>query len=250
MDIRTEEAVNRLVNSHWWRSRTVIAGMDIGRRGNPSHCSVFAINEDSTIFDKNNKPVEILVQLSQKFMDNTEYTKQVEYITAAIDYFNIQKMYLDNTRGEMEERGLPRQCIPIILGAHTGARAKGKMELAANFAKLIEQKRIKLIDDDRFISQIVCVTSDLQAPNSPMGHGDSFISIILAVGVYYDFFAKDRRKGFSYLGDTQELISVSEKRINLTSRDLSENICKICKNRTFDPLPNGKKICRKCATIW
>ena len=250
MNIRTEEAVSRLVNSHWWRNRTCISGYDIGKRGNPSHHSVFAIHEDSSILDKDNNPIEVLIMVHQKFLDNIEYVRQVEYLKACIEFFNIQRCYVDNTRGEFDERGLPRQCIPVTLGAHTGAKSKGKMELATQFAKLIEQKRIKLIDDDRFISQICCVTNDLQAPNSPMGHGDSFISVILAVGVYYDFFAKDRRKGFSYLGDTQELISISEKRIDLTSQNLPDNICKICKNRTFDQLENGKKICTKCATIW
>ena len=235
-------------DQYFWRNCTCISGYDIGKRGNPSHHSVFAITEDPTRLSSDGKPEEVLIMIHQKFLDNWEYTKQVDYLKSAVEYFNIQRIYIDNTRGEMEERGLPRQCIPIVLGAHTGSKSKGKMELATQFAKLIEQKRIKLIDDDRFISQIVCVTNDLQAPNSPMGHGDSFISVILAVGVYYDYFAKDRRKGFSYLGNAQDIYS--ERATDLTSRGLSEKICKICGNRTFDPTPDGKKVCRKCFTIW
>lgn len=247
MDLRTEEAVSRLVNSHWWRNRTIVAGMDLGRRGNPSHCSVFAINEDENRIDKNNLPVEVLVMIHQKFLDSWEFTRQIDYINATVEFFNIQKMYLDNTNLVMTDRSLPRQCIPITLGAHTTVKSKSKMELATQFAKLIEQKRIKLIDEDRFISQITCVRNDLQAPNSPLGHGDSFISICLAVGVYYDFFAKDRRQGFGYLGNVQEMIS--EKKEDLTSKNLPDNICKVCGNRVFEETEKGKK-CPRCFTVW
>jgi hypothetical protein len=121
------------------------------------------------------------------------------------------------------------------------------MELATQFAKLIEQRRIKLLDDDRFISQITCVTNSLEAPNSPMGHGDAFVSICLAVGVYYDFFARDRAKGFGYLGDMQELIS--EKKVDLISRTLPNEVCRVCGNRTFENTEKGKR-CTRCMTVW
>ena len=237
-----------MVEEYWWRKCSTVSGMDIGKRGNPSHHSVFAITDDNTRLDENNIPTEVLIQLHSKFMDGWDFTKQVEYLKSCVDYFGIQRGYLDNTNLVMDERDLPREIIPIILSSHDGPKAKGKVKLATQVAKLVEQKRIRLLDDDRFISQITCVDNSLQAPNTPSGHGDSFISVILAVGVYYDFFAKDRKKGFSNLGDAQELLV--KQNPNLRSPSLPDNICKVCGNRTFDQTPEGRKLCRKCLTLW
>ena len=145
-------------HEYWWRNKTIVAGMDIGKKGNPSHFSAFAIDDDLSRIDDHGNPLEILINISQKFLDGWDYTRQVLFIKDAVNYFNIQRMYYDATRGELDERGLPRQCIPIILGARTGRTAKGKIELATNFAKLVETKRIRLLDNDRFISQILCLT--------------------------------------------------------------------------------------------
>ena len=236
-----DEIKNKIIcEEFWWRKCITIGGFDVGKKGNPSHCSIFAIKEDEI-------ENQILIQIHQKFLDGWEYIKQIEYINACIEYFNIQRLYYDNTRGELEERNLPkRQCIPIVLSAHTGLKSKGKTELATNFSKLVEQKRIKLLDDDRFISQVLCVTNDLQAPNSPLGHGDSFISVMLAVGVYQDFFAKDRRKGISYLGDIQETLMKEE----IKGQKVSENICKICGRRTLERLEDGKVKCSTCFSVY
>lgn len=241
----------------WWRSRTTLAGYDIGKKGNPSHCSVFAIDDDFSNLDDKGLPKETLIMIHQKFLDNWDYTRQVDYIKSLIQYFNIQRLYYDNTRGEFEERTLPRSCIPVVLSNRTGTVAKGKLELATNFAKLVEQRAIKLLDDDRFISQITCVTNDLQAPNTPRGHGDSFISVMLAVGVYMDFYAKDRNHGLSYLGNVYDLMNpgqTSTNTMNLGSKfplmKRDDSVCKICGGRTFESLENGKIKCSKCQTIW
>jgi len=226
------------MTEYWWHDCITVGGYDIGKRSNPSHCSVLAIKE-------NEDGIQVLIQIHQKFLDGWEYSAQIEYLKDCIEYFGIQKMYCDNTRGEFEERGLPRQAIPISLSARTGKTAKGKVELATNFAKLVEQKRIRLLDDDRFISQILCVTNDLRAPETPLGHGDAFISIILAVGAYQDYFAKDRGKGTTYLGDLQEILA--EKPV---TSSYNNHICKICRGRTFDILDSGKKRCKTCLTIW
>ena len=239
-----------MTDEYWWRNTTIVAGMDIGKKGNPSHLSAFAITKEEhpEAEKEEDKMKEVLVQVSQRFLDGWEYTRQVEFVKATIEYFNIQRMYYDNTRGELEERSLPRKCIPIVLSNVTGRKTKSKMELAVNFSKLVEQHRIKLIDDDRFIAQITCVTNDLHAPNTTAGHGDSFISCMLAIGVYYDFYATDRRLGHANLGDMQELLV--KKDVSLRSRDLSDNICKVCRNRVFIYLPDGRKKCERCQTIW
>ena len=234
----------------------MIGGYDVGKKGNPSHCSIFAITQPEVA-------EETLVQIHQKFLDGWDYIKQIEYIHSCIEYFGISKMYYDATRSELDERGLPRrQCIPVILSAHDGPRAKSKMKMAVNLAKLVEMKRIRLLDDDRFISQITSVTNDLQAPNTPMGHGDSFISVMLAVAVYYDYFAKDRKLGFSYLGNLQESLSGNRTGdIDITKMDMDKPMqlnvikrdeisCKICRGKNFEDIGNGQKRCVVCSTIW
>lgn len=232
---------------YWWRECIIISGFDIGKKGNPSHHSIFAITNDKVRKDEKGSPEEILIQLHQKFLDGWEYIKQIDYIEACIDYFSIQKMYIDNTRGEFEERGLPRQCVPITLSAHTGRIAKGKVEMATNFAKLVEQKRIELIDDNRFIAQILCVTNTLQAPNTPLGHGDAFISVMLAIAAYQDFYAKDKKRRFAYLGDIQEALTQRE---SPTSKTKQEDGCRICGKLEFENLPNNRRKCKNCFTIW
>ena len=153
---------------HWWRSCPVVLGMDVGKKGNPSHSSVFAIKDDP-IFplvesavgldrkDNNGYPIQNMIMIHQKFMDGWEYTRQISYLNAAVEYFNVQRGYYDNTRAELEERGLPRQIMPVALESRDGPKSKSKYGLATNFSKLVEQKRIWLIDDDRFISQITCL---------------------------------------------------------------------------------------------
>jgi hypothetical protein len=195
--------------------------------------------------------------ISQKFLDNWEYTRQVTYLEAVVDYFNLQRLYYDNTRGELEERSLPRVCVPIILSNRTGPRAKGKLELATNFAKLVEQKRIKLLDDDRFLSQILCVSSDLEAPDTPRGHGDSYISVMLAIGVYFDYYALDRRLGSTTICNAQDIVRYSDGNIQSSNnnigykKSLNNAKCKICGGISFDSMPDGtQKICKKCYTIW
>ena len=248
---RALPAIEKMLGDYWWRHSTVFGGYDVGRRGNPSHCSIFAIET------RGEPTVDSITMIHQKFLDNWEYTKQVTYLEAAVNYFNIQRLYYDATRGELEERSLPRACVPIILSNRTGSRAKGKLELATNFAKLVEQKRIKLLDDDRFIGQITCVSGNLEAPDTPKGHGDSFISIMLAVGVYFDYYASDRRIGTSAICNVQDIVKYSDGNIQSQNnnigykKSLDNTKCKICGGVNFDSMPDGvKKICKKCHTIW
>lgn len=233
---------------YWWRSCPVVLGHDVGKKGNPSHTSIFAVKDDAERKDDKGDPIQKLIMLHQKFQDGWEYTRQVQYLTAAVEYFGVQKGYYDNTRAELEERSMPRQIMPVTLSSSDGPKSKSKYGLATQFSKLVEQKRMELIDDDRFISQITCVTSDLQAADTPLGHGDSFISVCLAVGAYYDYFARDRRLGFSSLGNIQEL--VGDKKVNMISPNMPADICKICRSRKFEQLPGGHKKCVVCGTIW
>jgi hypothetical protein len=249
--------VTTMKHNEWWRKWPVIAGYDIGKKGNPSHISIFAVvDEDSSIESEKKQK---LIMIHQRFFDGWEYMKQVDYIYQVVEYFEIQRLYYDNTRSEFDERNLPRGCDPIILGARSGTVTKGKMELAANFSKLVETDRIELIDEDRFISQILCVTNDLQAPSNTYGHGDSFISVMLAIGAFTDYYEYGRGHGFAYLGNLQDMIdkrdgtstvTLKKDTMNPFDKDMLKNICKICNCKIFERTEEGHRRCVRCGTDW
>jgi len=186
--------------------QAVIAGFDVGKKRNPSHLSIFAVI--------NNR----LIQLHQSFLDNMSYTEQVDYLRTAIDNFEIDAVYVDNTRGELEDRGLPYQCKMTVFSS------KAKNEMAQIFEQLVHDRMIELISDDRFISQIVCVDSNLRAPETPMGHGDSFWSVALAAMAYNEEIRNKR--GVTQLGE----FSTEEGFIDepLSARKSERIACPIC----------------------
>ena len=262
----SSEGLNKVVNNqlinfnvgqsnegYWWKDHIIVAGYDIGQKSNPSHISVFAIKDDFT-----DRKQQKLVQIHQKFLDGWEYTKQIQYIESVVDFFRINKLYYDNTRSEFSERTLPMNCIGVILGGRTGVTAKGKVELATNFSRLVEQDRIEILNESRFLAQILCVTNDLQAPDTPEGHGDSFISCMLAIGAFCDFYDVKRGNKFSYLGDLQMILDPTNSTVSATPKSNDALIqarpitqqCPICNSRYMELTPEGKKKCVKCGTTF
>lgn len=156
----------------------IIAGFDIGKKAHPSHLAVFELRPDNK-----------LVMIHQKWMDGWSYSNgkdfyetsptQLEYLKMVITNFGIDRLYYDNTRGEFEsfdEQGLlPRQMIPIVFSQ------KIKSVMASAFDKVVERAQLKIINEERLITQICSVTNNLQAIQTTKGHGDAFWSICLAL---------------------------------------------------------------------
>jgi hypothetical protein len=223
--------------------RHIVAGLDIGKRRHPSHLSIFI-----------DTPEGKLVMLAQMFWDGYDYIKQAELVNTVIKNFNIDKLYWDATRSELEDRNLNRRvCIPIKF---TGRGERNQNSYAVDLAKRVEKQTIELLDDDRFISQITCVNGDLDAPESPMGHADSFWSCALAIGAYNDYYDSERRLGVSGMGDFQNLINAErmgdKNPVPTTRMDKfrPENVCKVCGGILRDPTENGRRLCPKCLTVW
>lgn len=153
-----------------------VAGFDIGKKAHPSHLAVF-----EKVGDK-------LIQRHSKWMDNWDYKDQLAYLQQAIDTFGIYVCYYDNTRGEFEafdEQGqLPAEMEPVQF------TFKAKHAWAANFDKALTNRKVELVNDPRQRNQILIVNNDLQAPETPEGHGDSFWSVCLGLidseGAYAD----------------------------------------------------------------
>lgn len=186
----TEEEINKVVNPDL-SNRSIfdiiksaenydtIGGWDLGKKRHPAHFTVFQVRE------VNGKRKAI--QIHQAFFDNWDYAgnddeqfnpdkpTQLSYIKQAIKSFRIDKLYTDNTRGELttlQERGeLPPQ-IELV-----NFTSKDKYAMATEFEKGVNQEFVELQNDGRMIRQILVVTNDLQAVETHEGHGDSFWSI-------------------------------------------------------------------------
>jgi len=152
------------------KDRDIIGGWDLGKKRHPAHFAVFEVPDD---------PDDEWIQIHSKFFENVDHTKQLEYIEECIENFQIDYIYYDNTRGELEvleERGeLPDELIPVVLSL------KKKSALATEWEKKRTNAKIKLINDEKQRMSILAVTNDLQAIESPQGHGDAFWSTSLSL---------------------------------------------------------------------
>lgn len=146
----------------------VVGGWDLGKKRHPSHLALFKVVSGT------------MIQIHDKWMDNWDYVDQVEYIKHCIADFRVDTLNYDATRGELEtlqeEGKLPIELQPIIFKRTT------KFALAAAFERRVKNKTIQLLNNSRTINQILIVNNDLQAIETPQGHGDSFMSIMMACG--------------------------------------------------------------------
>ena len=58
--------------------------------------------------------------------------------------------------------------------------------MAQIFEKYLVAGKLKLIKDERQKQQIISVNNELKAPETPMGHGDAFFSIAMALQAIYE----------------------------------------------------------------
>ncbi|KKN86922.1 hypothetical protein LCGC14_0264850 [marine sediment metagenome] len=144
------------------------AGMDIGKMVHPSHVSIFL-----------EMPSGTLIQLYQRFLDNTNYVQQVKILNALAIKFQLTRGYYDNTRNELDDRGLSKRWRGRTFTNKLKADIAVKLEKRV-FAESHE-KGILLLGDERQIRSIVMVRKDLKADETPDGHGDAFWSNALAV---------------------------------------------------------------------
>jgi len=187
-----EEELNKVVNTNL-PNRSIfdtitgpenfdtIGGWDLGKKRHPAHFSVFQIQ----MVNGKRKAV----QIHQVFFDRWDYAgnddeqfnpdkpTQISYVNQAIKEFKIDKVFCDNTRGELttleERKELPPQLVLVTF------TSKNKYSMATEFEKGVNQEFIELQNDQRMIRQILQVTNDLQAVETHEGHGDSFWSIAL-----------------------------------------------------------------------
>ena len=146
----------------------VFAGFDVGKKRHPSHLVVFR------------RKGERVEQIHQSWLDGWDYSEQIEYLNEAAENFGLTKGYIDNTRGELEDRGLDRTWYPLSF------TLKSKNNMAHIFEQYVHSGNLFLIRDTRQRQQILSVNNELKAPETPMGHGDAFFSIAMALQAAYE----------------------------------------------------------------
>lgn len=147
----------------------IVAGFDIGKKAHPSHLSVFEIIDGKRI------------QLLEVWLDKVDYIKQIEFLDMVAENIGIDQLFYDDTRGEFEslkEQGLLPDCM---VGVNFTTKSKNAM--ATELEKAVVNKEIELLNGSRQLEQLLLVDNDLNAVETPQGHGDSFWSNALA---FYD----------------------------------------------------------------
>lgn len=146
----------------------VVGGWDPGKRVHPAHVVVFAQYRSG-----------FWTNIYEKWFDRVPYSEQLEHVEDLIERLKIDEMGYDATRGEFEteqEKGeLAPELVPIVF------KTKTKNDMATNFDTMISNGEVELLNHKRFLEQILCVDNDLKAPESPQGHGDSFMSTMMAL---------------------------------------------------------------------
>jgi len=151
----------------------VVGGMDLGKKAHPSHIALYERRRDNATGKWR------YTQLVSKWLDGVDYINQLDIVKDLIDRFHVIKLRYDNTRAEFEafaEQGILPPCMePVVFGM------RKNQEMAVSLDTVIKEQRVRMLDDVRQIDQILQVNSELQAVESPMGHGDSFWSNAMAL---------------------------------------------------------------------
>ena len=150
------------------RDEELFAGFDVGKKRHPSHLVIFSVKNGKT------------KQIHQSWLDGWSYSDQIEYLNEVAENFDLTKGYIDNTRGELEDRGLHHSWWPMHF------TLKSKNTMAQIFEQYIHSKKVTLLQDERQKQQILSVNNELKAPETPMGHGDAFFSIAMALQAAYE----------------------------------------------------------------
>ncbi len=170
VDVDLEEC-KRSSSEFKHRKMKIVAGLDIGKKTHPSHFVVF-------MYDNGR-----YTQLYEKFMDGWDYYKQIVFINDLVEFFLIDSVYYDDTRGELESFREQRIISPAIWKPIV-FKVKTKFEMASNLDRLINHKdgpKVSFLNRQRMIDSVLSMNNNLEAPESIIGHGDAFWSIALAL---------------------------------------------------------------------
>ena len=191
----------------------IISGCDVGNRVDPTHISVFKVNE------KTSEMTQIFQVLHREMMPSS----LKEYMNMIAENFKITRGYWDNTRGEMDDRGLENCWRP-----HTFS-LKNKHTLSQKFEELLQNKKINLFFDTEQHMQILSVNGNIQAVRTGRAHGEAFMSNILAIRAYDELIGNERTQ---VVGNVQDFTNVKEGNISAVGKQIQSG--------------NGNDFCPDC----
>jgi len=146
----------------------IFGGFDVGKKRHPSHLAIFRRTRSK------------IEQIHSSYLEGWNYIDQVEYLNEVAENFNMTRGYIDNTRAELEDRGLANVWVPLSFTPKSKATMAGIME------ELILGGRTSLLDDPKQNTQMMQVNNDLKATTTVAGHGDAFFSVGMALQAAYE----------------------------------------------------------------
>jgi len=183
----------------------VWGGMDVGKEVHPSHVTFYVELPPEKGYDQG-----WLVQIYEEWLDHMNYNEQVALLNNLLRYFSPVRFYFDNTRSELEDRGLTKRATGF----------KFKKNVKGSMATLLEKRITNTFyhhtgkgddpasgpgivmygpEDTRQVRSMKQVHKDLTASENEDGHGDAFISNMLAV------YACESGPRIRNLGSAQEI---------------------------------------------
>ncbi len=204
----------------------IFGGFDVGKKRHPSHL---------VLFRKRGDKVE---QIHQSFLQGWSYSDQISYLNEVAENYNLTSGFIDNTRGELEDRGLDNRWRAMHF------TQKSKRTMAQVFETFVHSNNLKLINDERQKQSLLSVSNDLKAPDTIMGHGDAFFSIAMAMQSIHDRNAYN----FTSLGSATEwLDAVNPSENPQKSPEFESNFKPINQPETLEGAPNPN--CTEVACI-
>lgn len=160
--------------AHLETANRVVAGWDLGKKVHPSHFSIFEL-----VPAGNSRSVK--KQRFQVFWDSMDYSDQVTEALKLVERFRIRRVIFDNTRSELEsyyeKQELPNHIfLPVVMND------KNQHKIAVAAEREVNGKGVMLLSDERQRQSMLQVTNELEALDSPIGHGDAFWSNGLVLG--------------------------------------------------------------------
>lgn len=146
----------------------IYGGFDVGKKRHPSHL---------VLFRKRGEKIE---QVHQSFLQGWSYSDQIVYLNEVANNYNLSSGFIDNTRGELEDRGLDNRWRAMHF------TQKSKRTMAQVMESFVHSNNLKILDDERQKQSLLSVSNDLKAPDTPTGHGDAFFSIAMACQAIHD----------------------------------------------------------------
>jgi hypothetical protein len=156
-------------NPNDWFGYKIYGAYDPAKSRDPAHFTVFAYNNG------------VLTQLVSKFMDKWDYSyttpskpSQFKYIRDAVEHFNIQRIWGDNTNSVLTS-AIEQGEIPGLTEVKITHSLKGK--LAISLQKHLGKPSLLLLDDDRQKRGFLSIQNNgLKAIHSKDGHGEPLTS--------------------------------------------------------------------------